>query len=121
MSLGIVASRYKHTYTHTYTLTHSRTHTRTHKITTNFTIIVAKGINHTVVGHLVKGMVVVLKTKDSRPILGVIKSINDAIVPRPTFQMDVLDGTADAPLFYHGYDAPMFGKDIIKVCVYRVY
>jgi hypothetical protein len=65
---------------------------------------------------MVKGLVVVLKHKDSNtPQLGIVKEIHDGVNPRPSFMIDVIFGSADEPTFFHTYNSDLYAKSILKV------
>ena len=119
-----------HTHTYTHTLTHSLTYTLTHTHSLTHTqhiihtihtqlklfYLGTKGQKARLIGHLVKGMVVVFKQDIIHPVhIGIVSLIWDSVTPRPHFQIDIPVGTFENPRFNHSYSTQIFVSAIDKV------
>ena len=83
-----------------------------------------RGVKDQLLGHLVKGMVVIFKANpsDTEAVrVGIVNIISDTASPRPVFQVDVMFGTVDNPSFHHNYGVSQYSSTIDKVCVQYIF
>lgn len=77
-------------------------------------ILVTRGQRTQLIGHLVRGMVVIYRDQSSESI-GMVKVINDLATPKPQFGIDPIYGTWDEPTFMHDWHQTHYCSKIIQV------